>query len=90
MKTKLEEAPQSPEKAERTQQKGKFTKEELIEAVKKAFAGIKGRVYPCYLWTNGGVHRFRVNCWSDVSIQYSEFIHVIEEGKKLTVRRSNE
>ena len=87
MKTKVEEL---PKKAEHAQQKGKFTKDELIEAVKKAFKGTTSRIDPRYLWTDGGVHRFRVNCWSDATIQHSEFVHVIEKIGELTVRRNHE
>lgn len=93
MKTKVKEAPKSPKKAEQPQQKREFSQEDLIGAVKSAFRKINGRIDPRYLWTVGGVHRFRVNCWSEVDmvhseIIHSEFVHVIEEDEKLTVRRN--
>lgn len=86
MNTKLKEAPNNPEKAEQSP-RGKFIREDLIEAIKKAFEGTNGRIDARFLWTSCGVHRFRVNCWNDREIQQSEFVHVIEENRKLTVRR---
>ncbi len=90
MTAKVEDAPKRPQKAEQAQREGKFTREALIEAVKKAFQGVEGRIDPRYLWSDAGGHRFRVNCWNDVAIQYSEFVRVIEDGRKLTVRRSHD
>lgn len=87
MKTEVKETPNSPEKAERPQEQGKFAQKDLIAAVKSAFKGVEGRIDPRYLWTVSGVHRFRVNCWSKVTMIHSEFVHVIEENKKLTVKR---
>lgn len=86
MNTKLKEAPKSPKKAEQAQ-KGEFIREDLMEAIRKAFKETKGRIDARFLWTTCGVHRFRVNCWSDVEIHHSEFVRVIEENRELTVRR---
>ncbi len=97
MKTKVEKAPKSPEKAEQPRRQGKLSHEDLIKAIKDAFREIKGRIDPRYLWTIDGVHRFRVNCWSEVAtthseeevaITHSEFVHVIETDKKLAIRRN--
>lgn len=78
-----------PKKVEQSTHEGRFTKDELIGAVKKAFREIKGRIDPRYLWSDVGGHRFRVNCWASERIEYSEFVRVIEEGGKLTVRRNH-
>lgn len=86
MDTKLKEAPKCPKRVEQSS-RGKFIREDLIEAIKKAFKGTNGRIDARFLWMSCGVHRFRVNCWSDREIQYSEFVHVIEENGKLIVRR---
>lgn len=85
IKTSVEKAPRSPKNKE--QRHKTFSKEDLTEAVKKAFEETEGRIDPKYLWTDSGVHRFRVNCWDSTTIQYSEFVHVIEEDNKLTVKR---
>lgn len=90
MGTKVKEAPKTPQKAEQPRQKGKFAPEDLIEAIKKAFKGVPGRIDARFLWTGGGVHRFRVNCWNEVMITHSEFVHVMENEDKLIVRRSDE
>lgn len=87
MSTKIKEAPETLQKAEQSPPKGKFAQEDLIAAVENAFKKVKGRIDPRYLWTVGGVHRFRVNCWSEVAMIHSEFVHVIEEDKKLIVKR---
>ena len=84
----MQKAPKSPKKAEQSRRKGKSTQEDLIGAIKNAFKNTKGRIDPRYLWTAGGVHRFRVNFWSEVMIIHSEFIHVIEENKELTISRN--
>lgn len=83
-----EKAPKRPQKVERPPHEGRFTKDELIGAVKKAFKEIKGRIDPRYLWSDAGGHRFRVNFWRDERIGYSEFVRVIEENQDLTVRRT--
>lgn len=81
-------ASQHPKKVEQSTHKGRFTKDELIGAVKKAFREIKGRIDPRYLWSDAGGHRFRVNVWRAEKIEYSEFVRVIEENQELTVRRT--
>lgn len=87
MKIKTDTKKASEATKKREQRHKTFSKEDLIEAVKKAFKGTKGRIDPKYLWTDSGVHRFRVNNWSSVTIESSEFVHVIEENGKLTVRK---
>lgn len=85
IKTSVEKVPRSPKNKE--QRHKAFSKEDLTEAVKKAFEWTKGRIDARFLWSDCGVHRFRANCWDDVMIQHSEFVYVIEEDNKLTVKR---
>ena len=89
MNVKTTKASASSKKAEQQREK-EFTTEDLVNAIKKTFKETKGRIDARYLWTADGVHRFRVNCWSEVAIQHSEFIHVIEEDRQLTVRRKSD
>jgi len=81
--------PETLKKPKQPQHKGLFTLDDLIVAIKRAFVGVTGRIDPRFLWTDCDVHRFRVNCWSNAGIQHSEFVLVIEKGKKLTVRREH-
>ncbi len=85
IKTDGKKASVTPENKE--QRHKAFSKEDLTEAVKKAFEGTEGRIDPKYLWTDSGVHRFRVNNWNDTEMESSEFVHVIEENGELVVRR---
>lgn len=90
MNTKLKEAAKNPENTEQHHRKGKFTSEDVVKAIKEVLEETKERIDVKFLWKDCGVHRFRVNFWDDVSIQRSEFVRVIEENGKLTVRRSND
>lgn len=90
MSTTAEKTPKIVKKTEQPPRKGQFSPDDLKEAVLNAFREVSGRVDAKYLWTDGGMHRFRVNIWVESTIQKSEFVRVIEEGKKLTVRRSSE
>lgn len=70
---------------------GPFTPNDLNQAVLDAFQKDEGEVDVRYLWSDNGVHRFRVNCWNDSTILYSEFVYVIEEDEgNLNVRRSDD
>lgn len=75
------------EKTEQSQQKGEFLLEDITKAILRAFQDIRGKIDVKHLWTDNGVHRFRVNCWTSVMIHHSEFVYVTEENGKLTVRR---
>lgn len=65
-----------------------FSEEQTTEAIKSTFSQQEGQISIRYLWTSEGVHRFRVNWWSPEqgAIKRSEFVRVIEVGKKLTVK----
>lgn len=90
MVTEVEKAPRLPKKTEQSQQKAKFVLKDLIEVLKNAFKGVQGKMDVRYLWTDDGVHRFRVNWWMNSMIQQSKFVHMIEENEKFTVRSSDD
>jgi len=89
MDTKSKKASKDTKKSGQSRSKGKFDSSDLITEIQKAFQGVKERVDIKFLWEDCGVHRFRVNCWNNISIQYSEFVRVFEENGKLTVKRDN-
>jgi len=87
METKTKKTRKYAKKDEQSHPKCEITIESLSKAVRKAFIDIEGKIDARYLWGDSGLHRFRVNCWKDSTIHYSEFVYVEEELGELVVRR---
>jgi hypothetical protein len=84
-KTKTQKS--SNQRAKPTESQAK----EILTALANEFASVEGMMSPRHLWTECGMHRYRINWWINGGIASSEFVYVHQEDDgSIVIRKATD